>query len=142
MRPAQRTSNINGEESSDNSSQPISIPPSASGSPDSMSWTGDVDRDWLCARRILRGLGTDGRRIAMWQQWLVPPTGARPRAASEEQNEISNLSTSEKPAPRLSLATNRNSDHAEAMLNAYVSQIRLANTTTHVLSLTCPTLTH
>lgn len=126
MRPARAPDN--GEESGlGDHSHSTSASRNVSGSSDSMEWTGDADRDWQCARQILRKLGTDGRRIAMWRQWLVPPTSVRSRAMSDEQDEISKLSSSEKSPTPPSVPV---SDYAKSMLNSHVSHTCMIDVTT------------
>ncbi|KAF8321404.1 uncharacterized protein EI90DRAFT_2508250 [Cantharellus anzutake] len=58
------------------------------------SWTGDVGKDIVHCRRILRQLGTDGRKIATWRRWLKVDErqskafGKTKRKASEEDDEV------------------------------------------------------
>lgn len=36
----------------------------------SKSWVGDPDSDWDCCRRLLKRVGSDGRKLELWRLWL------------------------------------------------------------------------
>lgn len=84
-----------------------------------ISWKANVESDWSLARQALRNLGTDGRRIALWRQWLSAPSQTT-HTRSDEDQELQTTSHADSSTAHPSLIARRNRDSARAVLDAHV----------------------
>jgi len=117
MRPARSvTPSVLSEADDDRSS----YTPSTSEIP-FMVWSGDKHVDWLHARQVLKDLPTDGRRIAMWRQWLSQ--SHRSPEMSEANNEFLSASSALWSRELPSALGSHDRTCAKAVLEAYMSEV-------------------
>ncbi|KAF8310253.1 hypothetical protein DL93DRAFT_2084624 [Clavulina sp. PMI_390] len=122
MRPAQPLNNDVAQDEEESDTPEPSTPYSPF--PDPFTWSDNPDENWLRAHVVLRDLQTDGRRIAMWREWLALPE-QHSHEVSAEAKEVphSPVAAGETATSHPSLLARQHRDAAITMLREKLSDV-------------------